>query len=40
MGDAPLNRRVGDRAALTRGEIHDRIAFLGTLTDRYPAASR
>ena len=38
--DAPLNRRAGDRAALTRGEIRDVIAFLGTLTDGHPGASR
>jgi cytochrome c peroxidase len=38
--DAPLNRHAGDRAALTRAEIRDVIAFLGTLTDGYPGASR
>lgn len=38
--DAPFNRRAGDRAALTPAEIRDVIAFLGTLSDGYPAASR
>lgn len=35
--DAPFNRQPGDRAALTRVEIREVIAFLGTLTDGYGA---
>jgi cytochrome c peroxidase len=38
--DAPLNRRPGDRPALTRAQIRDVIAFLNTLTDGYRAAPR
>jgi cytochrome c peroxidase len=38
--DAPFNRRPGDRPALTREQIRDVIAFLDTLTDGYPGASR
>jgi cytochrome c peroxidase len=37
--DAPLNRRPGDRPALTHREIRDVIAFLDTLTDGYRGSS-
>jgi len=33
--DAPLDRKPGDAPALTREDIHDIIAFLGTLNDGY-----
>jgi cytochrome c peroxidase len=38
--DAPLNRRPGDRPALTRAQISEVIAFLRTLTDGYRGGSR
>jgi cytochrome c peroxidase len=38
--DAPFNRHPGEPPALTRSEIHDVIAFLGTLTDGYRGGSR
>jgi cytochrome c peroxidase len=33
--DAPFDRKPGDAPALTREDIHDIIAFLGTLNDGY-----
>ena len=38
--DAPLDRKPGDRPALTKAEMDDVIAFLKTLTDGYVAGSR
>ena len=38
--DAPFNRHPGDPPALTRTQIRDVVAFLGTLTDGYRGASR
>jgi cytochrome c peroxidase len=36
--DPPFDRHLGDRPAMTPEEEQDIIAFLQTLTDRYPAA--
>jgi cytochrome c peroxidase len=33
--DAPFDRKPGDAPALNREEMHDVIAFLGTLNDGY-----
>ncbi|HZT01857.1 MAG TPA: hypothetical protein VFA39_06310 [Steroidobacteraceae bacterium] len=38
--DAPFNRRPGDLRALTRAQIRDLIAFLGTLSHGYRGAGR
>jgi len=38
-GEAPYNRGLGDRPALSDAEIDDLIAFLGTLTDGYDPAT-
>ena len=38
--DAPLDRRPGDRPALTRAQMRDVIAFLDTLTDGYRGTGR
>lgn len=38
--DAPFDRQPGDRPALSRTEIRDVIAFLGTLTDDYQRSRR
>jgi len=38
--DAPFNRGPGDLPALTRAQIRDVIAFLGTLSDGYRGAGR
>ena len=38
--DAPFDRRPGEQPALTRAQIRDVLAFLGTLTDGYRRASR
>jgi cytochrome c peroxidase len=37
--EVPYNRKLGDAPALNAAEIDDVIAFLGTLTDGYDAAS-
>ena len=38
--DAPFNRHPGEPPALSRAELREVIAFLGTLTDGYRGASR
>lgn len=35
VADAPFDRKLGDKPAMTEGEIQDIIAFVNTLTDGY-----